>query len=100
MSNNLFLHNRISGVNHIPQAVIEFARDVNAERLVIMDRYTMAVLHCWQLAQPSTTLVVPIRYATSQSLLVVMLDDDGDFDCEGIDYVAADIIGTTINHQQ
>lgn len=76
----------------IQQALITADTDINAERIVIVDRRNMAVIHSKSIDGNIVNLIVPLIYLAQNNLLVGILDDDMEFNCQFIDGVKPELI--------
>lgn len=75
------------------QALIQVDMDVSAERLVIQHRNTLEVLqHVVRPPSGILKVIVPMTYATSDNLLIGIMDDSGEYDCKFTDGVRAEIV--------
>ncbi|MEL4429816.1 hypothetical protein [Shewanella mangrovisoli] len=74
----------------MPQAMLTVDIDPDAERLIVMDRMSLEVLrnHYTDI----TKIIVPMRFATSNNLVVGIVDDNGEYNCKFLDGVQAEII--------
>ncbi|WP_462171083.1 hypothetical protein [Pseudoalteromonas xiamenensis] len=65
--------------------------DTNATRVLVQDRFSLAVL--WHSAVASTQLKIttPTQYSIDANLLVTIFDDQNNFNAECVDHVKADI---------
>lgn len=82
-----------NGLPIMNQALVQIDMDVDAERLVIQDRNTMEQLYYG--SRPTmgiSKVIVPMRYATSNSLLVGILDVSEVYNCNFTDSVRAEIV--------
>jgi hypothetical protein len=76
----------------IQQALITADTDINAERIVIVDRRNMTVIHSKSIDSHIVNLIVPLIYLAKNNLLVGILDDDMEFNCQFIDGVKPELI--------
>lgn len=74
------------------QAVVNVDVDVDAERVVILDRRSVISLGNQKVFNSNMMLRVPIEYATSNNLVVGIIDDNNIFAGKFIDGVNAELI--------
>ncbi|MDT3281684.1 hypothetical protein [Shewanella scandinavica] len=85
-----------------PLGLVTVDMDINAERLMIIDRNTGEVINNTIRSSTSVVkLLVAISYTTSNRLLVGILDDSLVYDCKFVDGVMAEIVdANTVNMSQ
>ncbi|MGI2067839.1 hypothetical protein [Shewanella sp. MF08487] len=85
-----------------PLGLIAVDMDVNAERLMVLNRKTGEIFT--NTLRPSTgiaKLLVPVIYTTSNELVVGILDDSREYDCKFVDGVKAELVdANTVNMSQ
>ncbi|MDT3280398.1 hypothetical protein [Shewanella scandinavica] len=85
-----------------PLGLVEVNMDVNAERLMVINRTTGEIIT--NTLRPSSgiaKLLVPFLYTNSNKLLVGILDDSQVYDCKFVDGVMAELIdANTVNMSQ
>lgn len=74
------------------RAVINVDADVDAERLMIMNRNTLEVYHLHTITNNIVVMVVPYPHTIEDTLLVGILDNDGQYNCKFLDGVRAESI--------
>ncbi len=74
------------------QAVVNVDVDIDAERVVILDRRSVISLGNQKVFTSNMMIRVPIEYATSNNLIVGIVDDDNIFAGKFIDGVNAELI--------
>jgi hypothetical protein len=82
--------------------MIEVDVDSDAERVMIIDRTTGALLyHSFTNSSGFFKKVVPLKYSLANNIMVGILDDDGVYNCAFIDGVRAESVdANTINMSQ
>ena len=73
-----------------PVGLLEIDMDASANRIVILDRDSLENLYADGF-NSTLKVVVPIDYATIDGLLVMILDDDGQYNAAALDGVRASI---------
>lgn len=74
-------------------ALIEVDVDANANRLVIMERLSLAILANMPVGGGNhVKLVLPEKYAVTEMMLVGIMDDDGAYDCKFTDGVLGQLV--------
>jgi hypothetical protein len=85
-----------------PVGLVEVNMDVNAERIMVIDRTKGDVIT--NTLRPSSGIakvIVPLSYTTSNTLLVGILDDSQVYDCKFVDGVMAELVdANTVNMSQ
>ncbi|QYJ79434.1 hypothetical protein [Shewanella acanthi] len=82
----------VTTVPNINQATLKIDMDADAERLIVLDRLTLEVInHVIRPPSGFAYLIVPQKYASTDKLLVGIVDDDLAFDCKMADGVSATI---------
>ena len=74
------------------QSLLEVDTDINATRVVIMDRYSAKIIANDLLVGGVFKAIIPLEYSTSNNLIVMIIDDDMTYNCEAIDGVTAEVI--------
>ncbi|MGE4260023.1 hypothetical protein [Shewanella sp.] len=70
--------------------------DANAERYVVLERNTLAVLHHNRPpASGIVNLLIPAKFATS-GLIVGIVDDDGQYNIKMFDGVTCDLVNANL----
>lgn len=81
------------------QAVLNIDCDINAERIVILDRYNFRVVYTdVNIVRDIANIVqirVPFDYSSTNDLLIGILDDDRIYDTVFMDGIKAEIIDVT-----
>ncbi|MGX9460628.1 hypothetical protein ACWXWU_05215 [Shewanella sp. A14] len=76
----------------INQAILNVDVDIDAERLVVLDRVYLTTLVNKQIAASTFKIMLPSKYMIDSNLLVGIIDDDGEYNCQFIDGVSAEVI--------
>lgn len=76
-----------------PLSLIQVDMDVNAERVMILNRDTGGLVYLG-LAPTNNVLkrLFPIKYSVTSDLLVGILDDDKVYNCKFLDGVTAELV--------
>lgn len=74
------------------RAQITVDADVNAERVIIMNRETSEVYYNFKLVNSIQTFVVPYPHILNNTLLIGILDDNAVYDCKFADGVMAESV--------
>ena len=74
-----------------PVGLLDIDMDASANRIVIFDRESLDNLYSDGFSSP-LKVVLPIDYATTDGLLVMILDDDGQYNAVALDGVRASIV--------
>ncbi|MGL5024858.1 MAG: hypothetical protein ACRC6P_02665 [Shewanella oncorhynchi] len=74
------------------QAQVTVDVDPAAERVILMHRDTGDVYHIFKMVSPVATFTVPFIHATTDALLVGILDDNRTYNCKFVDGVRAESI--------
>lgn len=70
--------------------------DSNAERFVVIDRHSMALLRHYKVpANGIATLLLPLKYATTP-FIVGIVDDSGEYNVKMIDGVTCEIVNANL----
>ena len=92
---------KIIAVNNRPiyQAVVNVDADVDTSRVLIIDRLSGVAYQNYKLKNNKVLgFIVPSHHAASNTLLVGILDDTGNFDASFVDGVKAELIdGHVVN---
>ena len=86
------VHIRLSTAKNI--AVIAVDIDLDAERIAIIDRQTFQPLFISS-TQTNMERQVPMEYARSPQLMILMLDDSGNYNAAVADVVQAQVVSGT-----
>lgn len=79
------------------QAMVEVDSDVNAERLVVLDRISLYCIHNVAVAESNVTqLRVPLGYTANNNLLVGIVDDDGQYNSKFVDGIQAQLVDANV----
>ncbi|MGI2021727.1 hypothetical protein [Shewanella glacialipiscicola] len=74
------------------RAILTVDADIDAERIIVMDRETSEVYYNFKIANPINMFVVPYKHALNSTLLVGILDDNTVYNCKFIDGVTSENI--------
>lgn len=75
----------------LPVGVLEIDMDAAAERITVIDRDLLETVYANVFTSP-LKVVVPIEYATKNGLLVMILDDNAQYNAAVLDGVRASVI--------
>ncbi|MBB1320615.1 hypothetical protein [Shewanella sp. SR43-8] len=78
-------------IQQVPVGLIEIDTDPDAEIILIISRESSEVLFAG-VAMSLTKVVMPIEYATKNELLVMILDNDKQYNAAVLDGVRASVI--------
>lgn len=78
-------------IQQVPVGLIEIDADPDAEIILIISRESSEVLFAG-VATSLTKVVMPIEYATKNELLVMILDNDRQYNAAVLDGVKASVI--------
>jgi hypothetical protein len=74
------------------RAVVDVDADVNAERVIIMSRLSGEVYHMFKLTDKVRSFIVPYHHTLNSTLMVGIVDDDGEYNCSFLDGVIAESV--------
>lgn len=74
------------------RAIISVDADIDAERILILNRDTGDLYHSFKRALAVHVFVVPYQHTTNDTLLVGILDDDRVYNCKFVDGVRAESV--------
>ena len=87
----LIMVNRIiKSTELLPVGLLEIDMDVDANRVAIIDRESLNIMYAGGFS-PSLKVVLPIDYATRDGLLVMIIDDDGQYNASVLDGVRTSV---------
>lgn len=83
----------------VNQAVLTIDADPDAERVLIMARYTGEIFHNFKYqSNKQLKFIVPLNYSVNADLLVGILDDNRVYNTKFVDGIKAELIdGNTVN---
>lgn len=74
------------------QSMLSVDVDTDAERIAVFNRYTLELLINYRPATAIFKTITPIGYATSNDLIVMIIDDNRVYNAKAIDGVKTEII--------
>jgi hypothetical protein len=74
-----------------PVSLLELDIDPESERLLVMSRSTLEVLY-FNRSNGAHKVVMPIEYGTLNDLIVMILDDEGQYNAAVLDGVMASVV--------
>ncbi|MCU8012183.1 hypothetical protein [Shewanella sp. SM74] len=74
------------------RAIVSVDADIDAERILILNRDTGDLYHSFKRALAIHMFVVPYQHATNDALLVGILDNDRVYNCKFVDGVRAESV--------
>jgi hypothetical protein len=78
--------------NFLYVSKLEVSTDVDAERLLIIDRSTFEVIigHTTK-GVAITTMILPVKYSSSSNLCAMIFDDGGEYNAAIVDGITAEL---------
>lgn len=102
MPNKLLLDTFVKRSELRPLSLLALTMDANAERFILIDRRSFAVLHTG-IRPPSKVakVLMPQELATGHYCIVGIADDDGVYDCKFTDGLMLELVdANTVNMSQ
>lgn len=96
MNNSIVVMDRIELPITFPQALITVDVDPSAERLLIINRTTLEVLAHKRVDGGVHKIIMPMKYATTNDIAVLIFDDDLDYNVVAVDGVQLQIIDSIV----
>ena len=77
----------------INRGIVEVDCDTNAELLTVMDRDSMLVIITKELSSSKiVSITLPESYATTKKVLLIIADNDGEYNAKALDGVSAELV--------
>lgn len=76
-----------------PYGLVQLDFDTNAERVIILDRTSCdKIYHRFVPKAPVLKILVPVHYTISNTLMIGIIDDSGEYNCSFLDGVKAELV--------